>query len=99
MNSSSLEITATEKYEDLKEIKVDVIEETKEYEGYEVLKPENAPVTLTWRNLTVRCKYNKKPEEDKPLINNVSGSICGGFWAVLGASVRSSFILVTLLIF
>eukprot|EP00602_Paraphysomonas_sp_CaronLab_P006649 CAMPEP_0185035536 /NCGR_PEP_ID=MMETSP1103-20130426/27085_1 /TAXON_ID=36769 /ORGANISM="Paraphysomonas bandaiensis, Strain Caron Lab Isolate" /LENGTH=593 /DNA_ID=CAMNT_0027572661 /DNA_START=1 /DNA_END=1782 /DNA_ORIENTATION=+ len=43
---------------------------------------ENAPTLLTFDHLTVKTKT--RPE--KILLNNVSGQITGGFWAIMGAS-------------
>lgn len=45
------------------------------------LKDEPGPVTLAWHNLTVVSTNHQKV-----LLDNVSGSISGGFWAVMGAS-------------
>lgn len=44
--------------------------------------PENAPVILTWKDLTVKTKT----VPPKILLNNISGVITGGFWAIMGAS-------------
>ena len=43
---------------------------------------ENAPIILSWSNMTVTTK--KEPR--KTLLDNISGSITGGFWAIMGAS-------------
>ena len=46
------------------------------------LVPENTPIILSWSNMTVSTK--KEPR--KVLLDNISGSITGGFWAIMGAS-------------
>lgn len=43
---------------------------------------ENAPIILSWSNMSVTTK--KEPR--KTLLDNISGSITGGFWAIMGAS-------------
>lgn len=43
---------------------------------------ENSPIILSWANMTVSTK--KEPK--KILLDNISGSITGGFWAIMGAS-------------
>ena len=44
--------------------------------------PDNSPIVLSWSNMTVTTK--KEPR--KILLDNISGSITGGFWAIMGAS-------------
>ena len=44
--------------------------------------PDNAPTILTWSDLTVETRH----DPPKILINNISGTISGGFWAIMGAS-------------
>ena len=44
--------------------------------------PENSPIILSWSNMSVTTK--KEPR--KILLDNISGSITGGFWAIMGAS-------------
>jgi ABC-type bacteriocin/lantibiotic exporter with double-glycine peptidase domain len=44
--------------------------------------PNNSPSVLTFTDIVVSTK--KYPS--KTLLNNISGSITGGFWAILGAS-------------
>jgi ATP-binding cassette subfamily G (WHITE) protein 2 len=44
--------------------------------------PDNTPTVLTFSNITVATRT--KPQ--KILLNNVSGSITGGFWAIMGGS-------------
>ena len=44
--------------------------------------PSNAPTILTWKDLSVTTKSNPP----KVLLKNISGSITGGFWAIMGAS-------------
>lgn len=46
------------------------------------LVPENTPIILSWSNMTVSTKKDPK----KILLDNISGSITGGFWAIMGAS-------------
>ena len=42
--------------------------------------PENAPAILTYSNINVSTKTTPT----KTLLNNVHGSITGGFWAIMG---------------
>jgi len=42
--------------------------------------PENSPVVLSFSNLTV----SKIGGNKKKLLNNISGSITGGMWAIMG---------------
>ncbi len=44
--------------------------------------PDNAPTVLSFSNLIVTTKT----EPPKILLNNVSGNIIGGLWAIMGAS-------------
>ena len=44
--------------------------------------PDNAPTIVTWENMIVSTKTNPK----KILLNNVTGQITGGFWAIMGSS-------------
>ena len=44
--------------------------------------PLNSPVVLSWQNLTVATTT----ATPKVLLDNISGSITGGFWAIMGAS-------------
>ncbi len=43
---------------------------------------ENSPSILTFTNVSVTTKTNPK----KVLINDISGTITGGFWAIMGSS-------------
>lgn len=43
---------------------------------------DQSPTVLTFTNLTVTTRTREK----KTLLHNVSGSITGGFWAIMGAS-------------
>eukprot|EP01035_Chromulina_nebulosa_P019214 gene19214-25065_t len=52
---------------------------------YRPITPENAPVSLSWRNLIVATKSNKAKVQ-KQLLNNLSGNITGGFWSIMGSS-------------
>jgi ATP-binding cassette subfamily G (WHITE) protein 2 len=45
-------------------------------------QPSDSPAVLTWKDLTVSTKTTPP----KVLLNNVTGSITGGFWAIMGAS-------------
>ena len=49
---------------------------------FSAISPDNAPVILTWKDLSV----STKTDPPKVLLNNISGSITGGFWAIMGAS-------------
>lgn len=49
---------------------------------YSPAAPDNSPTVLTFSNIVVTT--HKKPH--KVLLNNVSGSITGGFWAIMGGS-------------
>ena len=49
-------------------------------ELYTPVNPVNAPAVLTYSNLIVSTKTNPS----KTLLNNVCGSITGGFWAIMG---------------
>eukprot|EP01031_Cornospumella_fuschlensis_P031507 gene31507-38079_t len=44
--------------------------------------PDQSPTVLSFTNITVRTRNKPK----KILLDNVSGSITGGFWAIMGAS-------------
>ena len=50
--------------------------------SFSAMAPPNAPVVLVWKDLSVISK-TKPP---KVLINNISGQITGGFWAIMGSS-------------
>lgn len=43
--------------------------------------PENTPTVLTFENIEVTT-----PDGSKQLLKNLSGSITGGFWAIMGSS-------------
>jgi ATP-binding cassette, subfamily G (WHITE), member 2 len=53
--------------------------------GYEPITPPNSPVIITWENLTVTT-IPKRGQEPKKLLNNLSGTISGGLWAIMGGS-------------
>ena len=55
---------------------------SKEGTIYSTEQPLNAPVVLVWKDLTVRTRT----ATPKVLLNNISGQITGGFWAIMGAS-------------
>jgi len=42
--------------------------------------PDNAPAVLTFSNITV----SKRGGNKKKLLNNISGSVTGGLWAIMG---------------
>jgi len=46
--------------------------------------PDNAPAVLTFSDLTVKKRGGSK----KKLLNNVSGSLTGGLWAIMGECSR-----------
>jgi ATP-binding cassette subfamily G (WHITE) protein 2 len=50
--------------------------------SFSASSPDNAPTILTWSEVTVETKTDPK----KLLIDNISGTISGGFWAIMGAS-------------
>jgi len=50
--------------------------------SFSAMAPTNAPVVLVWKDLSVLTK-TKPP---KILLNNISGQITGGFWAIMGSS-------------
>ena len=50
--------------------------------SFTAMAPTNAPVVLVWKDLSVLTK-TKPP---KVLLNNISGQITGGFWAIMGSS-------------
>jgi hypothetical protein len=45
--------------------------------------PDNAATIVTWENMIVSTKTNPK----KVLLNNVTGQITGGFWAIMVLSL------------
>lgn len=45
--------------------------------------PENAPTVVSFENVTVTTKVKGKT---KILLNDISGNITGGFWAIMGSS-------------
>ena len=45
--------------------------------------PENAPSILAWKDMTVSVGQG---EGRKLLLNNISGTITGGLWAIMGPS-------------
>lgn len=50
---------------------------------YSPVHPDNTPAILTFSNVSVTTKTNPP----KVLLNNVHGSITGGFWAIMGEFV------------
>lgn len=50
---------------------------------YSPVHPDNTPAILTFSNVSVSTKTNPP----KVLLNNVHGSITGGFWAIMGEFV------------
>lgn len=63
--------------------------------GYEAIIPENTPVVLTWKDLSVRTR-SANENLQKPLIDHLSGSITGGFWAIMGSSGSGKSIILSL---
>lgn len=53
--------------------------------GYEAIMPTKTPVVLTWSGLVVATK-GSDATYSKILLDNVTGQITGGFWAVMGSS-------------
>jgi hypothetical protein len=49
---------------------------------YVPVQPDNTPAVLTYSNVSVTTRTNPA----KVLLNNVHGSITGGFWAIMGKS-------------
>lgn len=49
---------------------------------YSPISPENSPAVLTFTDITVIAKNKNRPV----LLEKCSGSITGGFWAIMGAS-------------
>lgn len=48
--------------------------------AYTPTAPENAPAVLTFSNVTV----SKRGSNKKKLLKNVTGTITGGMWAIMG---------------
>jgi hypothetical protein len=57
---------------------------------YDVVNVANAPVKLQWKNLGVKTRSVKESLQYS-LLSDVSGSITGGFWAIMGASGSGTF--------
>jgi hypothetical protein len=55
-------------------------------EGYEAIAPANSPAVLAWQNLTIVTKVKKSGAKPKVLLNNLTGTITGGVWAIMGSS-------------
>lgn len=51
---------------------------------YRAVSPPNAPVVLTWRDLSVSVAGPNS--SNKVLLHNLNGCISGGFWAIMGSS-------------
>ena len=47
------------------------------------ISPKSAPAVLSWSHVTVSVAVG---ENKKTLLNDITGSITGGFWAIMGAS-------------
>jgi hypothetical protein len=56
------------------------VEATSRTQIYTPACPDNAPAVLTFSNVTV----TKRGSNKKKLLNNVSGSMTGGLWAIMG---------------
>eukprot|EP00598_Pedospumella_elongata_P006933 CAMPEP_0184968660 /NCGR_PEP_ID=MMETSP1098-20130426/1641_1 /TAXON_ID=89044 /ORGANISM="Spumella elongata, Strain CCAP 955/1" /LENGTH=166 /DNA_ID=CAMNT_0027490305 /DNA_START=131 /DNA_END=628 /DNA_ORIENTATION=+ len=50
--------------------------------AYTPTVPENSPAVLTFSNVTV----SKRGSYEKKLLKNVTGTITGGLWAIMGSS-------------
>jgi hypothetical protein len=76
MGGSQLElndnIVATKGEQDIEASSVPVV--------YAPTCPDNAPAVLTFSDITVTKRGGNK----KKLLNNISGSISGGLWAIMG---------------
>jgi ABC-type molybdenum transport system ATPase subunit/photorepair protein PhrA len=53
--------------------------------GFEPIIPSDAPAVLSWKELVVSTKVSKSKVQ-KQLLNNLSGCITGGLWAIMGSS-------------
>ena len=59
---------------------------------YAPVSPSNAPVVMTWSAVSVltipRLQIGQgfKWSAEKPLLNNISGTITGGLWGIMGPS-------------
>lgn len=64
------------------------VEATSRTQIYTPACPDNAPAVLTFSNLIVTKRGGNK----KKLLNNVSGSLTGGLWAIMGEPFSFFFI-------
>lgn len=55
------------------------------FDGFAPVAPTNAPTVLTFSNLKVTTRQ-ANVDARKVLLNNISGSITGGLWAIMGSS-------------
>ena len=55
-------------------------------EDYQAIAPANSPAVLAWQNLTITTKVKKAGTKPKVLLNNLTGTITGGVWAIMGSS-------------
>lgn len=60
------------------------VEATSRTQAYTPTRPDNAPAVLTFSNITV----TKRGKKTKKLLNNISGSLTGGLWAIMGERLR-----------
>ncbi|KAI2502277.1 ABC transporter [Fragilaria crotonensis] len=65
------------------DVDVDDLEAISKPRAYAPKCPDNAPVVLTFLDLTVTKRGGSKK---KKLLNNISGSMTGGLWAIMGPS-------------
>jgi hypothetical protein len=67
------------------DVDVDDLEAISKPRVYAPKCPDNAPVVLTFSDLTVTKRGGSKK---KKLLNNISGSMTGGLWAIMGECFR-----------
>jgi hypothetical protein len=54
--------------------------------NYDAVVPERSPAVLSWENLTITAKAKKAGAEPKILLNDLTGTVTGGVWAIMGSS-------------
>lgn len=70
--------------------------------NYDAVIPERSPAVLSWENLTITAKAKQKGGETKILLNNLTGTVTGGVWAIMGSSgsgANIDFVIGNILIF
>jgi ATP-binding cassette subfamily G (WHITE) protein 2 len=80
------------KLKEIKEVNIDEVgilgsdgEYIDEKGIFAAISPSDAPAVLTWNNVSVSTKA-RRGKEPKTILNNMSGCISGGLWAIMGAS-------------